>query len=183
MFSAVGIEDGLDGQNADIKTVTRELGFFDMHMPNVAWYLKVGGASFRDDGVREILRGSPIKGTYGSSSSHMISMNITSPSSSLVQTNFILGDWGTNPSDSSIEFNFRTCSVAMEANGSGYGCGLELMFPRLLSSGSLTWDSSGCFGWIVMALIERYGRGLRIAGLELGKNEQMKLDESLVLGS
>ncbi|GKC06788.1 hypothetical protein Tco_0998398 [Tanacetum coccineum] len=44
--------------------------------------------------------------------------------------------------------------MAMEANGSGCGCGLELMFPRLLSSGSLTWDSSGCFGWIVMALIE-----------------------------
>ncbi|GKE55605.1 hypothetical protein Tco_1494790, partial [Tanacetum coccineum] len=66
----------------------------------------------------------------GSSSSRMISMNITSPLSPLEQTNFALEDRGTNPSDSSIEFSFRTCSVVMEANG------------------------SGCLGWIVMALIE-----------------------------
>ncbi|GJU63646.1 hypothetical protein Tco_1245481 [Tanacetum coccineum] len=95
----------------------------------------------------------------GSSSSRMISMNITSPSSPLEQTNFALEDQGTNPSDSSIEFSFRTYSVAMEANGSGCGCGLELVFPRLPFSscptlGSLTWDSLGCLGWIVMALIE-----------------------------
>ncbi|GJX93153.1 hypothetical protein Tco_0347739 [Tanacetum coccineum] len=64
----------------------------------------------------------------------MISMNITSPSSSLEQTNFILEDWGTSPSDSSIEFSFRTCSAVIEANGSGCGCGLELVFPRLSSS-------------------------------------------------
>ncbi|GJS68862.1 hypothetical protein Tco_0683427 [Tanacetum coccineum] len=86
-------------------------------------------------------------------------MNITSPSSPLEQTNFVLEDWGTSPSDSSIEISFRTCSVAMEANGSGYGCGLELVFPRLpssscLSFGLLTWDPSGCLGWIVMVLIE-----------------------------
>ncbi|GKF34011.1 hypothetical protein Tco_0107211, partial [Tanacetum coccineum] len=95
---------------------------------------------------------------WGSSSSHMISMNITSPLSSLEQTNFILEDWGTNPSNLSIEYSFRICSVAMEANGSGCGHGLELVFMGLSSScsmlGSLTWDSSGCFGWIVMALIE-----------------------------
>ncbi|GKD00484.1 hypothetical protein Tco_1170758, partial [Tanacetum coccineum] len=36
-------------------------------------------------------------------------------------TNFVLEDWGTNPSDLSIEFSFRTYSVAMEANGSGCG--------------------------------------------------------------
>ncbi|GJU32304.1 putative reverse transcriptase domain-containing protein [Tanacetum coccineum] len=64
----------------------------------------------------------------------------------------------TNQASSSTT-SFRTCSVAMEANGSGYGCGLELVFPRLPfsscpMSGSLTWDSSGCLGWIVMALIE-----------------------------
>ncbi|GJX89297.1 hypothetical protein Tco_0341311 [Tanacetum coccineum] len=59
-------------------------------------------------------------------------MNITSPSSSLVQTNFVLEDWGTNLSDSSIEFSFCTCSMAMEANGSGCGCGLDLMFPRTI---------------------------------------------------
>ncbi|GJY58240.1 hypothetical protein Tco_0458132 [Tanacetum coccineum] len=86
-------------------------------------------------------------------------MNVTSPSSSLEQTNFVLEDWGTNPSDSSIEFSFRTCSVVMEANGSGCGCGLELMFPRFPfsscpTSGSSNWDSSRCLGWIVMALIE-----------------------------
>ncbi|GJW47519.1 hypothetical protein Tco_0079165 [Tanacetum coccineum] len=89
----------------------------------------------------------------------MISMNITSPSSSLVQSNFVLEDWGTNLSDSSIELSFHTCSVAMEANGSGYGCGLEFMFPRFPfsscpTSGSLSWDSLGCLGWIVMALTE-----------------------------
>ncbi|GKF76956.1 hypothetical protein Tco_0229426, partial [Tanacetum coccineum] len=71
---------------------------------------------------------------WGSSSSHMISMNITSPSSSLEQTNFVLEDWGTYPSDSSIEFSFRTCSVAMEANGSSCGCELELVFSGLSSS-------------------------------------------------
>ncbi|GKB18860.1 hypothetical protein Tco_0852783 [Tanacetum coccineum] len=61
-------------------------------------------------------------------------MNITLPSSSLEQINFILEDWGTNPSNSSIEFSFRTCSVAMEANGLGCGCGLELVSPELSSS-------------------------------------------------
>ncbi|GKB94352.1 hypothetical protein Tco_0980489 [Tanacetum coccineum] len=89
----------------------------------------------------------------------MISMNITSPSSPLEQTNFILEDWGTNLIDSSIKFSFRTYSVAMEANGSGCGCGLELVFPRLPSpscpsSGLLTWDPLGYLGWIMMALIE-----------------------------
>ncbi|GJY00819.1 hypothetical protein Tco_0358971 [Tanacetum coccineum] len=44
-------------------------------------------------------------------------MNITSPSSSLEQINFVLEDWRTNLSDSSIDFSFRTCSVALEANG------------------------------------------------------------------
>ncbi|GKF04374.1 hypothetical protein Tco_0035042 [Tanacetum coccineum] len=89
----------------------------------------------------------------------MISMNMTSPSSFLVQTNFVLEDWGTNPSDSSIKFSFRTYSVGMEANGSGCECGLRLMFSWLSfsscpTSGSLAWDSSGCLGWIVMVLIE-----------------------------
>ncbi|GJV09614.1 hypothetical protein Tco_1351155 [Tanacetum coccineum] len=70
---------------------------------------------------------------WGSSSSRMIWMNITSSSSSIEQTNFVLEDWGTNPSDSSIEFSFRTYLVAMEANGSGCGYGLELVFlGRLL---------------------------------------------------
>ncbi|GKE27467.1 hypothetical protein Tco_1442851, partial [Tanacetum coccineum] len=59
--------------------------------------------------------------SWGSSfwglSSRIISMNITSPSSYLEQINLLLEDWGTNPSHSSIEFSFHTCSVAMEANG------------------------------------------------------------------
>nr|GEZ44586.1 hypothetical protein [Tanacetum cinerariifolium] len=90
------------------------VGFFDMRMPNVAWYLKVRLASFRDnkEGIGPLIR------------SIIISMNITSPPSSLEQSNFELGDWGTNPSDTSIEFSFRSYYVAMEANGSGCGCRL-----------------------------------------------------------
>ncbi|GKE14214.1 hypothetical protein Tco_1421791 [Tanacetum coccineum] len=94
--------------------------------------------------VSFIVAPSPSLGSsfWGSSSSHMISMNITSPSSSLEQTNFILEDWGTNSSDSCIEFSFRTCSMVIEANGLGCGCGLELVSPGLssscLTSGSLT---------------------------------------------
>nr|GEX43152.1 zinc finger, CCHC-type [Tanacetum cinerariifolium] len=89
----------------------------------------------------------------------MILMNITSPSSSLEQTNFEMGDRGTNPSDSSIEFSFCTCSVEMEDNGPGHGCGSELVFPRLPSSScpisdSLTQDSSDSLVWIVKVLIE-----------------------------
>ncbi|GKA76922.1 hypothetical protein Tco_0783383 [Tanacetum coccineum] len=120
----------------------------------------VGKVSKYSTTVSSVVTPSPSSGSsfWGSSSSHMILMNITSPSSSLEQTNFVLGDWGTNLSDSSIEFSLRTCYVAIEANGSGCGCGLELVSPGLSSfcstSGSLTWDSSGCLGWIEMALIE-----------------------------
>ncbi|GJW84568.1 hypothetical protein Tco_0157713 [Tanacetum coccineum] len=58
----------------------------------------------------------------------MISMNITSPPPSLEQTNFVLEDRGTNLSDSSIDVLQDLCALA--------------------------WDSLGCLGWIVMALIE-----------------------------
>ncbi|GJW81175.1 putative nucleotidyltransferase, ribonuclease H [Tanacetum coccineum] len=64
-------------------------------------------------------------------------MNITSPSSFLEQTNFILEGWGTNSSYLSIELSFRICSVAMEANGSGCGYGLELVFPREIITSQL----------------------------------------------
>ncbi|GJX90069.1 hypothetical protein Tco_0343395 [Tanacetum coccineum] len=107
-----------------------------------------------------VISPSPTLGSsfWGLSSSRIILMNITSPSSSLEHTNFVLEDWGTNPSDSSIELSFRTCFVAMEANQLGCGYGLELAFSRFSSSssmlGSSTWDSSGCLGWIVMVLIE-----------------------------
>nr|GEV60345.1 zinc finger, CCHC-type [Tanacetum cinerariifolium] len=70
----------------------------------------------------------------GSSSSHMISMYITYPLSSIEQMNFVLEDWGTSLSDLSIKFSFRTCSVVMDASGSGCGCGLGLVFLRLPSS-------------------------------------------------
>ncbi|GJT55785.1 hypothetical protein Tco_0990839 [Tanacetum coccineum] len=60
-------------------------------------------------------------------------MNITSPSSSLEQTNFVLEDWGTNPERFSSISNsaFEYCSVAMEANGSGYGCRLSIADHQL----------------------------------------------------
>ncbi|GJZ45000.1 hypothetical protein Tco_0592596 [Tanacetum coccineum] len=53
------------------------------------------------------------------SSFRIISINIMSPSSSLVQTSSALGDGGTNPSDSKSELNLRTFSVMNEIYGSG----------------------------------------------------------------
>ncbi|GKE65839.1 hypothetical protein Tco_1520000 [Tanacetum coccineum] len=47
-----------------------------------------------------------------------ISINITSPSSSLVQTSSVLDDGGTNPSDSKNELNLRTFLVMNETNRS-----------------------------------------------------------------
>nr|GEU65440.1 putative ribonuclease H-like domain-containing protein [Tanacetum cinerariifolium] len=38
------------------RRVEVNVGFFNMHMPNVAWYLKVGGASSHDDGVSKKCR-------------------------------------------------------------------------------------------------------------------------------
>ncbi|GJR72847.1 hypothetical protein Tco_0085212 [Tanacetum coccineum] len=67
-------------------------------------------------------------------------MNITSPSSSLEQINFGLEDWGTNPSDSSIEFSFRTCSVVIEANGleqDKFPSSVGLDFRALLDGGQM----------------------------------------------
>ncbi|GJR64601.1 hypothetical protein Tco_0010666 [Tanacetum coccineum] len=60
------------------------------------------------------------------SSSRMISMNITSSSSSLEQKIFVLEDWGTNSSDSSIEFSF--CTVLWRWKLTISVCGLELVF-------------------------------------------------------
>ncbi|GJV83623.1 hypothetical protein Tco_1523521 [Tanacetum coccineum] len=47
------------------RRVEVNVSFFDMHVSNIAWYLKIGGAPFRDDGVIvENLDGSgPHKGT------------------------------------------------------------------------------------------------------------------------
>nr|GEV34837.1 retrovirus-related Pol polyprotein from transposon TNT 1-94 [Tanacetum cinerariifolium] len=106
------------------KGVKVDVGFFDMNMPNVAWYSIVDPSVVAPSSSLRLL-------FRGSSSSRMISMNITSLSFSLEQINFVLVDWGTNPSNSSIKFNFRTCIVVMEANR--LGC---------------------CLGWIVIALIE-----------------------------
>ncbi|GJY59194.1 hypothetical protein Tco_0459086 [Tanacetum coccineum] len=90
-----------------------------MNVPDVAWDLEVSSSL-----VGRVSKYSTIGSSVGASStsfggssfSRMISMYITSPPSSLEQTNFALEDQGTSPSDSSIEFNFHTCSVAMEAN-------------------------------------------------------------------
>ncbi|GJZ20919.1 hypothetical protein Tco_0557958 [Tanacetum coccineum] len=148
-----------------MRRVKVNVSFFDMHVSNIAWDLKVSTSLVGK--VTKYSTTGPFVGApspslgpslWGSSSSRMISMNITSPSSSLEQTNLVLEDWGTNPSDSSIEFRFCTCSVAMKANGPGCWHELELVFPGLSytcsTSGSLTWDLSGCLRWIVMALIE-----------------------------
>nr|GEV73040.1 hypothetical protein [Tanacetum cinerariifolium] len=95
-----------------------------------------------------------------SSSFRMISINITSPSSSLVQTSSALGDGVSNPSDSKSELNLRTFLVRNEIDGSAYVKELEWLFGLSLSYSlfSLVMSSreSLCsLGWLVMALIER----------------------------
>ncbi|GKE37409.1 hypothetical protein Tco_1460814 [Tanacetum coccineum] len=92
------------------------------------------------------------------SSFGIIMINITSPSSSFVQTSSALADGGTNPSDSKSELNLRTFSVMNEIYGSG-GVGESGWFSGMpLSSSSfssvLLWESLCCLGWIVMTLIE-----------------------------
>nr|GEW29874.1 putative reverse transcriptase domain-containing protein [Tanacetum cinerariifolium] len=64
----------------------------------------------------------------------MISINITSPSSCLVQMSSKLGDRGTNPSDSKSELNLRTFSVRNEIDGSGGIEELEWLYGLSLSS-------------------------------------------------
>ncbi|GJW27449.1 hypothetical protein Tco_0044324 [Tanacetum coccineum] len=72
------------------------------------------------------------------SSVEIISINITSPSSSLVQTSSALGDGGTNPRDSKSELNLRTFSVMNEIDRSG-GVGESGWFSGLpLSSSSFS---------------------------------------------
>ncbi|GJX96206.1 hypothetical protein Tco_0352004 [Tanacetum coccineum] len=58
----------------------------------------------------------------------IISINITSPSSTLVQTYSMSGDWGTKVSDSRNELSLRTFSVTNETDGSGGEDGLVLIF-------------------------------------------------------
>ncbi|GJS10369.1 hypothetical protein Tco_0367165 [Tanacetum coccineum] len=93
------------------------------------------------------------------SSFGIISINITSPSSSLVQTSSALGDGGTNPSDSKSELNLRTFLVMNEIYRSG-GVEESEWFSRLsLSSSSFSSvlslrESLCCLGWIMMALIK-----------------------------
>ncbi|GKF61288.1 hypothetical protein Tco_0181342, partial [Tanacetum coccineum] len=143
----------------DVKRgVEVNVSLFDMNVFDVVGDLKVSSSLVGGVSKYSIIGssvGAPSPSFWGSSFSRMISTNITSPSSSLEQTNFVLEDRGTNPSDSSIEFNFRTCSVAMEANRSGYGCGSGLVSSRLPSScsifGASSWDF---FGRIVIVLIK-----------------------------
>nr|GEU69034.1 hypothetical protein [Tanacetum cinerariifolium] len=152
----------------DIKRrVKVNVGFFDMHIPNVASYLKVRGASSCDVGVSKknmseystscpSALGSSLR---ESSSFGMISINITSPSSSLVQKSSAMGDGRTNPSDSKIQLNLRTFLVRNKIDGSGGIEELEWLSGLSLSSSSfslvLSLRESLCsLGWIVMALIE-----------------------------
>nr|GEX25541.1 hypothetical protein [Tanacetum cinerariifolium] len=95
-----------------------------------------------------------------SSSFRMISINITSPSSSLVQTSSALGDGGTNLSDSKSELSLRTFLVRNEIDGLGGVKELEWLSRLSLSSSSfslvLSLRESLCsLGWIVMVVSER----------------------------
>ncbi|GKB10540.1 hypothetical protein Tco_0844463, partial [Tanacetum coccineum] len=89
-----------------------------------------------------------------------ISMNITSPSSHLVQTNSMSDNWGAKLSDSKNELSLRTFSVMNETDGSGDVEGLVLVFSGLSFSfsslfvGSSSWESLCCLGWIMTALIK-----------------------------
>nr|GEW81438.1 retrovirus-related Pol polyprotein from transposon TNT 1-94 [Tanacetum cinerariifolium] len=62
------------------------------------------------------------------SSCGTISINITPPSSSLVQTSLVLDDRGTNLSDSKNELNLRTFSAMNVTDGSGGVGGLTWIF-------------------------------------------------------
>ncbi|GJV62298.1 hypothetical protein Tco_1468398 [Tanacetum coccineum] len=70
------------------------------------------------------------------SSFGIISINITSPFFSLVQTSSALGDGGTNLSDSKSELNLGTFLVMNEIDGSG-GVGELGWFSGLSLSSSL----------------------------------------------
>ncbi|GKE59139.1 hypothetical protein Tco_1498324, partial [Tanacetum coccineum] len=92
----------------------------------------------------------------------IISINITSPSSSFVQTNFVSDDRGTKPDDSRNELSLRTFFVMNEIDGSSGEGGVVLMFSGLLfssrpSSDLLSRDLLGCLGHIAMALIKTVG--------------------------
>nr|GEW08239.1 hypothetical protein [Tanacetum cinerariifolium] len=101
----------------DIKRrVEVNVSLLDMHMYDIAYDVKVVVASFRSSIVSPSTSGSSLR---KSSSFGMISINITSASSFLVQTSSALGDGGTNPSDSKRELNLRTFSVRNEIDGSG----------------------------------------------------------------
>ncbi|GKF56397.1 hypothetical protein Tco_0166737, partial [Tanacetum coccineum] len=67
------------------------------------------------------------------SSFGMITINITSPSSSLVQMSLVLDDGGTNPSDSKNELNLRTFLVMNVTDRSGgVGGGTLLLDSRIV---------------------------------------------------
>ncbi|GJR17136.1 hypothetical protein Tco_0965663 [Tanacetum coccineum] len=76
------------------------------------------------------------------SSFRTISINITSPSSSLVQMSSVLDVGGTNPSDSKNELNLRTFSVMNVMDGSGGVGGLTWIFSGLSSSSLFSFSQS-----------------------------------------
>ncbi|GJY44774.1 hypothetical protein Tco_0432987 [Tanacetum coccineum] len=116
------------------------LGFLHMHMSNVAWYLEILVVTFQNNSLLFLTTsGSSLR---ESSFFWTISINITSPSSPLVQTSLVLDDWATNPSDSKNELSLRTFSVMNETDGSGGVEGLTWIFSglslRLLSPSLMT---------------------------------------------
>ncbi|GJR95020.1 retrovirus-related pol polyprotein from transposon TNT 1-94 [Tanacetum coccineum] len=126
------------------------------------------------------------------SSFRIISINITSPSSSLVQTSSALGDGGTNPSDSKSELNLRTFSVTNKIDGLG-GVGESGWFSELPLSSSLfslvlSWESLGSLDGIAMAfdeydLCEHCGPLLDIVAEFCGPSRWKELSKESVVRS
>ncbi|GKE45161.1 hypothetical protein Tco_1472445, partial [Tanacetum coccineum] len=126
---------------------------FDKLPPIMIGFLK------NKDGIGPLISSSSRESSYFL----IISINITSSSSSFVQTNFVLGDWGTKLKDSRNELSLQTFSVMSEILGSGGEGRFMSMFSGLpfsssYSSDLLSQDLFGCLGHIMMALIELWIR-------------------------
>ncbi|GJR91907.1 hypothetical protein Tco_0215918 [Tanacetum coccineum] len=130
---------------------------FDRLLPTMMGFLK------NMDGIRPHIR-HLCSCLRESSYFLIISINITSLSSSFVQTNFVSDDQGTKPNDSRNELSLQTLYMRNEINGSGGEDGVVLMFlgfpfsSRPYSSDPSSQDLFGCLGHIMMALIELWIR-------------------------
>nr|GEW47272.1 hypothetical protein [Tanacetum cinerariifolium] len=152
------------------KRVKVNVSLLDMHVSDIARDLKVSSSlvgkvskysTTSSFVVAPSTSGSSLR---ESSSFGMISINITSPSSSLVQMSLTLGDGGTNLSDSKNELNLRTFSVRNDFDGSGGVEELEWLSGLSLYSSSFSLvlssrESLCSLGWIMMALIELFKLG------------------------